>query len=107
MSPYSPKVYTLRRFSNLSFGANQILDPPCQAMEIPGGCLSTQAGEPLNVDAWPMSHFKAEILRNMHFESNGLLLSSILQKIDWKFYLEDLTDKLFVVWKFKTKPNIP
>jgi len=48
--------------------------------------------------------FKAEILRNMHFESGGLLLSIYLSEhIDWKFYFEDLADTLFVEWKFKTK----
>jgi len=64
--------------------------------------LSAQAGEPLNVEAWPIYHFKAVILRNMHLEFGGLLLSSFFQKIVQKFYFEDLTDKLFVEWKFKT-----
>jgi len=41
----------------------------------------------------------------MHFELGGLLLSSIFQKIYWKFYFEDLADKLFVEWKHK--PHIP
>jgi len=64
-------------------------------MEIPDAWLSAQTGEPLNVESWPIYHFKAEILMNMHFEF-GLLLSSIFQKIDYKFNFEDLPDKLFV-----------
>jgi len=65
--------------------------------------ITAQAAEPLNEDAWLIYHFKAEILRNMHFDFGGLLLSNIFQKIDWKFYFEDLADKLFVEWKSKTK----
>jgi len=72
-------------------------------MEIPGDRLSAQAGEPLKVDAWPIYDFKAEILRNLHFQFGGLMLSSIFRKIDWKFYFENLAHKLFVEWKSKTK----
>jgi len=87
----------------LNFGANLLLGPPFSTMEILGGRLSAQAGEPINVDTWPIYNFKATILRNIRFEFGGLLLSSIFQKIDWKFYFENLTDKLFVEWIFKTK----
>jgi len=65
-------------------------------MEIPGARLSAQTGKPLNVDACDQY-----IILKLEFA--GLLLSSIFQKIYWKFYFEDLTDKLFVEWRFKTK----
>ena len=93
----------LRGFFNLSFGANLLVDPLCYTMEIPGDPLSTQAGEPLKIDAWPIYHFKAEIVSNMYFEFGDLLLSNIFRKIDWQFYFEDLADTLFVEWKSKTK----
>jgi len=64
-------------------------------MEIPGGRLSAQTDKPLNVDSGAIYHFKAEILRNLHFEFGDLFLSSIFQKIYWKFDFENLTDNSY------------
>jgi len=75
-------------------------------MEIPGGRLSAHAGEPSNAGAWPIYHSKAEIIRNIRLKFDGLLLTSIFQKIDWKFHFEDLADKLFVEWKIQKKMYI-
>jgi len=50
--------------------------------------------------------FKAGILRNMSFEFGGSLLSIAFQKIDLKFYFEDLTSTNTLLVPYNKKTTI-